>query len=459
MKWTKASTEEYNRALAGEGEYWDSFVAERLLRGEIPGSIDWRLTFTQFRYNHRWRPFCLGPAGINFRMSELRYLLDTAVPRPGMRVLDLGCGAGWLSLELARRGAHVVALDISPTNLALGRYMAETNARNSPYLYKNFVGVPYDPSLFGSIEYRFADLNNTKLPKGEFDAVVVWDSLHHIANLEGLLEEVRGALKPDGSFVGIDHAVATIETWAYNDGTMSQIEALNRWVGEHDPKWLYAQVDAIGKQADLGVLAVDYDSAPVPGWEPFLQTLCAEMLDIVRASGERATAAEQAQAKPEAHAGAEESPFEDVSNERLVHTLLDRFHMSRFTTICPYVMPESRFPHYRSEEERIFQHYLSAMLVKAGAHAIAEGFTEGQWFLFHATPGRPDPTTERPRIEERARRSVSGDAASRYTQSLEREIERKNAAIAELQDRVRRHEAELARSVRVRLPWKRDDRR
>ena len=38
----------------------------------------------------------------------------------------------------------------------------------------------------------------------------------------------------------------------------------------------------MGKQADLGVLAVDYDDTPVPGWEPFLQTLCAEMLEIVQ---------------------------------------------------------------------------------------------------------------------------------------------------------------------------------
>ncbi|HST05408.1 MAG TPA: class I SAM-dependent methyltransferase [Chloroflexia bacterium] len=455
MKWTEASDEEYNKALAGEGEYWDSFVAERLMRGEIPGSIDWRLTFTQFRFNHQWRPFCLGPAGINFRLSELHYLLGTAAPRPGMRVLDLGCGAGWLGLELARRGAHVTALDISPTNLAIGRYIAETNTRNSPYLYKNFAGVPYDPALFGSIEYRFADLNHTQLPKDEFDAIVVWDSLHHIANLEGLLEEVRGALKPGGAFVGIDHAVATEETWAYNDATMSQIEAINRWVGDHDPHWLYQQVEAMGKQADLGVLAVDYDSTPVPGWEPFLQTLCAEMLEIVQ-SGTKAAGITKQTPDISAHTSGdeEESPFEDVSNERLVRTLLDTFHMQRFTTTCPYIKPETHFPAYRSDEERIFQHYLSAMLVKAGAHAITEGFTDGQWFLFHATPAQPDPTM-RTKLEERAKRSVSGHAASLYTQSLEREIERKNAAIADLQERLRRQEAELARGVRVKLPWKR----
>ncbi len=63
---------DYNEAIVGEGEYWDSFVAERVMRGEIPGSIDWRLTFSQFRYNHDWRPFCVGAPGINFRMNEFQ---------------------------------------------------------------------------------------------------------------------------------------------------------------------------------------------------------------------------------------------------------------------------------------------------------------------------------------------------------------------------------------------------
>jgi hypothetical protein len=175
------------------------------------------------------------------------------------------------------------------------------------------------------------------------------------------------------------------------------------------------------------------------------------MLDIVLIEGKHV---EQVPPKQDAHAEEVESPFEDVSNERLVRTLLDTFHMNRFTTTCPYIKPETHFPPYRSDEERIFQHYLSAMLVKAGTRAIADGFTDGQWFLFHATPDRPDPS-KRTRIEERAKRSISGDAASRYTQSLEREIERKNAAIAELQERVRRYEAELAQSGRIRLPWKR----
>src|SRR3954451_16723876 len=39
----------------------------------------------------------------------------------GRRVLDAGCGTGALSVEAAKRGAHVVAIDLSPTLVALAQ--------------------------------------------------------------------------------------------------------------------------------------------------------------------------------------------------------------------------------------------------------------------------------------------------------------------------------------------------
>jgi SAM-dependent methyltransferase len=447
---------DYTRALEGEGEYWDSFVAQRLMRGEIPGSIDWRLTFTQFRHNHGWRPFCLGPNGINFRMDEIRRVLTTAVPRPGVRVLDLGCGAGWLSLEMARLGADVLALDISPSNLALARYMAETNARNSPYLYDKFAWLPCDPTRFGSVKYEYADLNNAQFAAGEFDTVVVWDSLHHIANLEGLLEEVRSALKPGGVFVGVDHAVATVDTWAFHDIVMAQLDPLLAWVVADDPAWLYSTVEEAAEKLDWGALAVDRDDTPVPGWETFHATLCSEMLEVVR-SGMRAETVERVQAEAVApkREDAEESPFEDVSSERLVNTLLDTFRAEHFTTLCPLIQPETHFQPYRTEAERLFQHYMSAALVRIGERAIAQGQTDGQWFLFQMTPDRPQSGDALPEPIKRARQRVSATRASLYTKHLEEEIERKNAAIIELETLVRRYEAELGQRSKIRLPWRR----
>src|SRR5438876_1011162 len=386
---------QYAQALAGEGEYWDSFIAQRLLAGQIPGSVDWRLACTQFRFNHGWRPLSLGPQLVNFRMREIGYVLASAAPRPGMRVLDLGCGAGWLGLELARRGAHVTGLDISPTNLALARYMAETNARNFPYLYQGFVGLPCKLEDFGSAEYAYADLNTVSLPSREYDAVVVWDSLHHIQALERLMEQVRAALKPGGVFIGVDHAFATPRTEEFNRAVMPWLDDFYAWVKAADPEWLYDAVSDAARRYDWGVLGIDRDPTPVPGWEPFQEQLLAEMLDIVRNSL-RQEALDKAPDMPppvgrpqDTQDGVQESPFEDVSAERLMRVLLEEFQAARFETVCPLIMPEKHVPLYRTEKERIFQHYLSAVLIRIGKRAVERGQADGQWFLFHMTPARP----------------------------------------------------------------------
>lgn len=75
----------------------------------------------------------------------------------GARVLDAGCGTGALALEAARRGAAVVAIDLSPTLVALARERA--------------------PAVPGDVDYRVGDFLDPGL--GEFDHVVAMDSLIH----------------------------------------------------------------------------------------------------------------------------------------------------------------------------------------------------------------------------------------------------------------------------------------
>ncbi len=82
----------------------------------------------------------------------------------GSRVLDAGCGTGALSVEAARRGAEVVAIDLSGTLVQLASER-----------------VPQDLND-GSIEFRVGDMLDPAL--GEFDHVVGMDSLIHYCDAD-----------------------------------------------------------------------------------------------------------------------------------------------------------------------------------------------------------------------------------------------------------------------------------
>ncbi len=79
----------------------------------------------------------------------------------GLRLLDAGCGTGALALEAAKRGAHVVAIDLSPNLVGLAR---------------DRLKLEY-PSLVESIDFHSGDMLDPEL--GEFDHVVAMDSLIH----------------------------------------------------------------------------------------------------------------------------------------------------------------------------------------------------------------------------------------------------------------------------------------
>src|SRR5215213_9297819 len=73
----------------------------------------------------------LGPAYLRYSFTrgteqEVGFLVDRLGLRPGMRVLDVGCGPGRHALELARRGLRVVGLDISARFLGLAAARAPT---------------------------------------------------------------------------------------------------------------------------------------------------------------------------------------------------------------------------------------------------------------------------------------------------------------------------------------------
>ncbi len=93
--------------------------------------------------------------------DEMRRTLLDWLPEDmrGARLLDAGCGTGTLTVEAARRGAAVVAIDLSPT---LVQHAKET--------------MPADLGG-GSVDFRVGDMLADTL--GVFDYVVAMDSLIH----------------------------------------------------------------------------------------------------------------------------------------------------------------------------------------------------------------------------------------------------------------------------------------
>ncbi len=98
----------------------------------------------------------------------------------GRRILDAGCGTGALACELARRGAQVVAVDLSPTLVQLAR------ERNPDALHG------------GRLQFISGDMLSTSF--GKFDHVVAMDSMIHYeladmtACLSGLAQRTTGSL-------------------------------------------------------------------------------------------------------------------------------------------------------------------------------------------------------------------------------------------------------------------------
>src|SRR5438309_1161753 len=100
----------------------------------------------------------------------------------GLRLLDLACGHGRFSREFARRGARVVALDLSRNLVAKGQ---EAELK--------------DPL---GIQYVCADASSsdTLTAEAPFDFVTCSFGLSDIDDLDGALATVARVLRPDGRF-------------------------------------------------------------------------------------------------------------------------------------------------------------------------------------------------------------------------------------------------------------------
>lgn len=96
--------------------------------------------------------------------------------RPGMTILEVGCGTGYFTRELTRLGADIVAIDVSPDLLEIAK--AKYSAPNVRYEIQNACALSYADAMF--------------------DSVVGSSILHHV-EIEEALREIYRVLKPGGT--------------------------------------------------------------------------------------------------------------------------------------------------------------------------------------------------------------------------------------------------------------------
>ena len=103
----------------------------------------------------------------------------------GARILDVGCGSGWLSEYFARLGYDVTGIDISDELIEMARDRVER--------------VPYDVDHETALRCRFLtqDIESAPLPE-KFDAVICYDSLHHFEDERKVFRHLAAMLDVGG---------------------------------------------------------------------------------------------------------------------------------------------------------------------------------------------------------------------------------------------------------------------
>lgn len=150
--------------------------------------------------------------------TETDFLLEKLALEPGARILDLCCGQGRHSIELARRGYHVTGLDLSTYLLAIARREADEAGAD--------------------VQFIEGDMRRIPRPDQPYDAVINMFSAYGYLETDDedqkSLAASAGVLRPGGAFfLDTMNREAIIRYWQpwhwteHPDGTL--FAARMRW--------------------------------------------------------------------------------------------------------------------------------------------------------------------------------------------------------------------------------------
>lgn len=137
-------------------------------------------------YGHKWwdEDASFGITSLRFCMNLVRFGYFRRklqqMQLSGRRVLDVGCGGGFLAEEFARDGFAVTGIDPAARSIEAARKHA------------------FDNGL--EIDYREGRGESLPFPDGSFDFIACCDVLEHVDDLDLVIGEVARTLKAGGIF-------------------------------------------------------------------------------------------------------------------------------------------------------------------------------------------------------------------------------------------------------------------
>ena len=150
------------------------------MEGRIEGAVNNRFydELGERWYKAKDDPIALLRAESRSRVKWIVGKIKNAFADQPVRVLDVGCGAGFLSNELSREGFALTGLDSSDRSLAVARLHDTT----------------------GAVEYELGDASNLPYPYCTFEVACAMDFLEHVDEPLEIIREITRVLKPGGLF-------------------------------------------------------------------------------------------------------------------------------------------------------------------------------------------------------------------------------------------------------------------
>ena len=111
----------------------------------------------------------------------------------GKSVLDIACGFGWSTVEMADAGARVTGIDLTPRAIEVTQKHAQSRGLE--------------------VDLREMDAQQMDFPDEHFDAVHAWGCLMHMPQTEQAIAEIYRVLKPGGRVFGYMYNKNSVSYW------------------------------------------------------------------------------------------------------------------------------------------------------------------------------------------------------------------------------------------------------